>query len=423
MPICVCAGAASPWERGSLGVKRIGILGSTGSIGVNALDVVAAHPDRFRVVALAAGTQVRRVIEQVRRFRPEVVAMGDEASAREVRHALAGEPVEVLSGETGVERVGGWESADMVLSAMVGAVGLRPTLAALRAGKDVALANKECLVISGALFMDAARRSGSRVIPVDSEHSAIFQALYNGQRAPLTLRPDEGNLHPETRLILTASGGPFRGWGRERLAGVTPEQALAHPNWNMGRKITIDSATCMNKGLEVIEAHHLFGVPAERIAVVVHPESIVHSLVAYPDGSMLAQMGLPDMRTPIAVALAWPERITAPVAALDLPALGVLTFAGPPDPEAFPCLPLAYQALKQGGTAPTVLNGANEVAVEAFLDHRIGFLDIPRLIQWTLEQTAPGGMNTVEELLEADRWARVRARDWIGRHGSGSQTA
>ncbi|MBF0212665.1 MAG: 1-deoxy-D-xylulose-5-phosphate reductoisomerase [Magnetococcales bacterium] len=419
-PFCVCAGAISLWEPGSLGVKRIAILGSTGSIGVNALDVVAAHPERFRVVALAAGANGARLVEQARRFRPEVVAVANERVAAEVRRELAGEPIEILTGAAGVEAVGGWESAEMILSALVGAAGLRPTWAALRAGKPVALANKECLVISGALFMEQARRSGSQVIPVDSEHSAIFQALYNGRREPVS-PIDATHDAAGVRLILTASGGPFRGWRRSRLEHVTCEQALAHPNWSMGRKITIDSATCMNKGLEVIEAHHLFGVPAGRIEVVVHPESIVHSMVAYADGSVLAQMGVPDMRTPIAVALAWPERISAPVARLDLPALGSLTFGGPPDPAAFPCLELAYAALKQGGTAPAVLNGANEVAVEAFLKHAIGFLDIPRLIQSTLEQSAPDAMDRIEDLLEVDRWARERARAWIARHGGGSQ--
>ncbi|MEO5347220.1 MAG: 1-deoxy-D-xylulose-5-phosphate reductoisomerase [Magnetococcus sp. YQC-9] len=397
------------------GSKLLAILGSTGSIGVSALDVVAAHPARFSVVALAAGRNVRLLIEQARRFRPEVVAIADVQAAEVARRELAGESIEVLSGMAGVERIGGWSDTEMVLSAMVGAAGLGPTLAALRAGKDVALANKECLVIAGALFMAEAVRSGARVIPVDSEHSAIFQVLQNG-RTTLGVGPMATD--PRVRLILTASGGPFRGWRRERLASVTPEQALAHPNWSMGRKITIDSATCMNKGLEVIEAHHLFGVPAERIEVVVHPESIVHSMVAYADGSVLAQLGVPDMRTPIAVALAWPERIAAPVPALDLPGLGRLTFAGPPDSESFPCLNLAYAALRSGGVAPAVLNAANEVAVAGFLDHRIGFLEIPELIQGCLEQSVPDGdPDTLEGLLAVDGWARAQAEEWIRRHG------
>ncbi|GAB0056353.1 1-deoxy-D-xylulose 5-phosphate reductoisomerase [Candidatus Magnetaquicoccaceae bacterium FCR-1] len=398
-------------------MKRLAILGSTGSIGLSALDVVAACPERFEVVALAAGSNVRVMVEQARRFRPKVIALADEQAADAARRALAGESIEVLSGMAGVERVGGWPEATMVLSAMVGAAGLRPTLAALRAGKDVALANKECLVIAGSLFMAEAVKGGARVIPVDSEHSAIFQVLVNGRT-----RLDVGPLttEPEVRLILTASGGPFKGWSRERLAAVTPDQALAHPNWNMGRKITIDSASCMNKGLEVIEAHHLFGVAAERIEVVVHPESIVHSMVAYADGSVLAQLGVPDMRTPIAVALAWPERISAPVPALDLPALGRLTFAGPPDPEAFPCLGLAYAALRAGGVAPAMLNAANEVAVAAFLEHRIGFLDIPRLIQGCLERShAEGDGGSLEGLLAVDGWSRACAEAWIRRHADG----
>ncbi|MBF0342159.1 MAG: 1-deoxy-D-xylulose-5-phosphate reductoisomerase [Magnetococcales bacterium] len=418
MPICGCAGVTSLWERGSLGRKRIALLGSTGSIGVSALDVVAAHPERFEVVAMAAGANARRLVEQARRFRPQVVALEDREAATWAQRELADLPVAVLSGSDGVRRIGAWEHAELTLSALVGAAGLEPTLAALEAGKDVALANKECLVMSGALFMETARRAGVRVIPVDSEHSAIFQVLNNGRTEGMTLR-NCGAICGFSQLILTASGGPFRGWTRERLAEVTPEQALAHPNWNMGRKITIDSATCMNKGLEVIEAHHLFGVAPERIRVVVHPESIVHSMVSYTDGSVLAQMGVPDMRTPIAVALAWPERINAPVATLDLPGIGVLTFSGPPDPEAFPCLELAYGALRQGGTAPAMLNGANEVAVAAFLAHRIGFLDIPRLIHWTLEQSVSGSMDSVGEVLEADLWARDRANEWITRYGWG----
>ncbi|MBF0262517.1 MAG: 1-deoxy-D-xylulose-5-phosphate reductoisomerase [Magnetococcales bacterium] len=400
-------------------MKRLAILGSTGSIGLSALDVVASQPERFEVVALAAGSNHRVMVEQARRFRPRVIALADERAAEEARRALAGESIEVLSGMAGVERIGGWPEATMVLSAMVGAAGLRPTLVALRAGKDVALANKECLVIAGSLFMAEAVKGGARVIPVDSEHSAIFQVLKNG-RATLDVVPLA--TEPGVRLILTASGGPFRGWSRERLATVTPEQALAHPNWNMGRKITIDSATCMNKGLEVIEAHHLFGVAAERIEVVVHPESIVHSMVAYADGSVLAQLGVPDMRTPIAVALAWPERIAAPVPALDLPALGRLTFAGPPDPAAFPCLGLAYAALRAGGVAPAVLNAANEVAVAAFLERRIGFLDIPRLIQGCLEWPDPEGDGvSLEGLLAVDGWARSCAEAWMRRHADGME--
>lgn len=401
-----------------MAVKQIAVLGSTGSIGVNALDVIAAHPDRFRVVALAAATNGALLLEQARRFRPEAVALWDEEAADGLRYHLAGEGIEVLSGPTGVERIGGW-GGDLTVSAIVGALGLQPTLAAVRAGKDVALANKECLVMAGALFMREVQRYGGRVIPVDSEHSAVFQVLHNGSRGMTVSEREDGR--EDLRLILTASGGPFRGWSRERLSGVTVAQALSHPKWNMGRKISIDSATCMNKGLEVIEAHYLFGVSAGRIEVLVHPESIVHSMVAYADGSVLAQLGMPDMRTPIAVALAWPERIWAPVEALNLITAGPLTFYGPPDKDAFPCLGLAYGALEQGGRAPAVLNGANEVAVAAFLAEQIEFLDIPRLIEWVLEGVEAGELESVSDVLDADQGARLRAREWIVRYGKGSR--
>ncbi len=403
-------------------VKKIAILGSTGSIGVNALDVIAAHPDRFEVVALAAGSNGALLAEQARRFRPSVVALANEDGAKALRLQLADESVVVLSGEEGVARAGAWDGVDLTLSAIVGASGLQPTLAAVRAGKDVALANKECLVMAGAIFMQEVRRAGVRVMPVDSEHSAIFQVLYNGQRDLTTTVIDKSHEESALRLILTASGGPFRGWRREQLAEVTVGQALSHPKWEMGKKISIDSATCMNKGLEVIEAHFLFGIPAERIEVVVHPESIVHSMVAYADGSVLAQLGMPDMRTPIAVALAWPERISAPVVPLNLVDLGALTFFGPPDPEAFPCVSLAYAALAHGGLAPAVLNGANEVAVAAFLQQKISFLAIPRLIQWTLDGANLGAMESMSDLLEADRLARLRATEWIGRYAKGSMS-
>ncbi len=402
--------------------RSIALLGCTGSVGVAVLDVVAAHPDRFRVVAMAAsGSNPSLLLEQIRLFRPKAVALWSVEAAERLRERLAGEPVEVLAGLTGVENIAAWDGVDMTVSAIVGAAGLRPTLAALRAGKDVALANKECLVMAGRFFMEEARRCGVRVIPVDSEHSAIFQVLFQGQRDQ-----EEVSLHvdPSARLILTASGGPFRGFDAQRLTGVTLAQALNHPNWSMGRKITIDSATCMNKGLEVIEAHHLFGVDPGRIEVVIHPESIVHSMVAWPDGSVLAQLGVPDMRTPIAVALAWPERIAAPVPALDLVRVGTLRFFGPPDPAAFPCLELAYAALRRGGGAPAILNGANEVAVHAFLDRRIGFMEIPSLIEWTLEQADDAGEpGSVSDILEVDHWARGRADEWIVRYGKGPEVA
>ncbi|MBF0296256.1 MAG: 1-deoxy-D-xylulose-5-phosphate reductoisomerase [Magnetococcales bacterium] len=420
---CICAWAPTAWQREHplLAPRSIALLGCTGSVGEAVLDVVAAHPGRFRVVAMAAsGSNLPRLYEQIRRFRPEAVALWNVEAAERLRERLADEPVEVLAGVTGVEGIAAWDGAEMTVSAIVGAAGLRPTLAAVRAGKDVALANKECLVMAGRFFMEEARRHKVRVIPVDSEHSAIFQVLCQGQGdLEASLRVDAS-----LRLILTASGGPFRGYGPERLAGVTSAQALNHPNWSMGRKITIDSATCMNKGLEVIEAHHLFGVDPDRIEVVIHPESIVHSMVAWPDGSVLAQLGVPDMRTPIAVALAWPERITAPVPALDLVRVGTLRFFGPPDPLAFPCLELAYAALRRGGAAPAILNGANEVAVNAFLEHRIGFMAIPSLIEWTLGQAGEAGEpGSVSDILEVDQWARRRAGEWIARYGKGPEVA
>ncbi|MEO5376452.1 MAG: 1-deoxy-D-xylulose-5-phosphate reductoisomerase [Magnetococcus sp. DMHC-6] len=356
-------------------IKNIAILGSTGSIGVSTLDVIATHPDRFRAIALAAGRNSQLLIAQAKRFHPQVVAMHDIEAAREVAFELSGLGIEVLVGAEGIAAVGAWDGVHMTVSAIVGGDGLLPTMAAIRAGKEIALANKECLVMAGALFKREMEQHKGSLIPVDSEHSAIFQVLNNGQVTPKLGEGvgkgghfvNPGRQSGFRELILTASGGPFRGWSREQLAQVTPTQALAHPNWKMGPKISIDSATLMNKGLEVIEAYWLFGVELDRIQVVVHPESIVHSMVSYADGSVLAQMGVPDMRTPIAVALAWPERIAVPVKPLDLAALGRLTFFGTPDPLVFPCLGLSYQALRQGGAAPAILNAANEVAVAAFL--------------------------------------------------------
>ncbi|MBF0109245.1 MAG: 1-deoxy-D-xylulose-5-phosphate reductoisomerase [Magnetococcales bacterium] len=392
-------------------VKNISLLGSTGSIGVNALDVIARHPDRFRLVALAAGGNLERLVAQARRFRPELVALHDVSRYALLREALRGLGIDIVPGLEGVVAAATWPKADLVVSAIVGAAGLEPGLAAIRAGKDLALANKESLVMAGEMFMRAVASAGVRLLPVDSEHSAIFQVLHNGASLH-----EAGRLarYRETveRLILTASGGPFRGWKREALQSVTKEQALAHPNWSMGRKISIDSATIMNKGLEVIEAFFLFGLPPERIEVIVHPESIVHSMVTYRDGSVLAQMGVPDMRTPIAVALAWPERIATDVPALDLVGRGVLEFLGPPDSRDFPCLGLAYEALAMGGGAPAVLNAANEVAVAAFLEGRTGFMHIPEMIAWSLHHggdiPAP---ETLADIIELDRLTRIRVRE------------
>ena len=414
-------------------VKAVAILGSTGSIGVNTLKVIANHPERFRVVSLVSGGRGELLIEQARRFQPEVVAIYQVERAAEVKDALADTSIQVLSGKEGVIAAATWASASMVVSAIVGAAGLEPTLAAIQAGKDIALANKECLVMAGALFMEEVAHRGIRLIPVDSEHSAIFQVLFNGrteagQGGPFFSVEQAFDKAEVQSLVLTASGGPFRGWSCETLEGVTPEMALAHPRWRMGRKISIDSATMMNKGLEVIEAFHLFGIAVEQIQVVVHPESIVHSMVSYRDGSVLAQLGVPDMRTPIAVALAWPERVATAVPALDLTQVGRLNFFPAPNALDFPCLTLAYHAIRQGGLATVVLNAANEVAVAAFLEGKMGFLDIPRLIEWAMEHVSsalsPGdpsgttGTCTIEAILQVDDETRRKSEAWIVRRGS-----
>ncbi|MBF0185338.1 MAG: 1-deoxy-D-xylulose-5-phosphate reductoisomerase [Magnetococcales bacterium] len=393
-----------------MAVKSIALLGSTGSIGESTLDVIRQHPDRYRVSVLAAGNNVEQLLRQAQEFRPDVVAIHQQHLAAAVAEGLAGSGIPVLAGAEGVSEAATWPAAQTVVSAIVGAAGLMPTLAAIRAGKEIALANKECLVMAGALFMQEIHCHATRLIPVDSEHNAIFQVLHNGQRDAAPLHP----AHQVEQLLLTASGGPFRGWQRQALAKVTPEMALAHPSWRMGRKITIDSATMMNKGLEVIEAFYLFAVAAERIQVVIHPQSIVHSMVRYQDGSLLAQMGVPDMRTPIAVALAWPERIATTVPALDLAQLGSLHFYPPPAANDFPCLALAYQVLRQGGAAPCILNAANEVAVENFLAGRIGFLAIAALIDGVLTRMSPSGSSvTMEELFVLDQEARRLAGEWV----------
>jgi 1-deoxy-D-xylulose-5-phosphate reductoisomerase len=384
-------------------MKTRAILGSTGSIGVSALDVVAAFPERFAVVALTAGSNLVRLEEQIRRFRPQMVAVLNAADAVQLRQALGGEGPEIVVGVEGLMACAAHPAAEMTVSAIVGAAGLVPTMAAIEAGKEIALANKETLVTAGALVTAAAARKGVRLFPVDSEHSAIFQSL-------------EGHRKDDVRrLILTASGGPFRNMPLADLQRVTPTQALAHPNWQMGRKISIDSATMMNKGLEVIEARWLFDLPGERIDVHVHPQSIVHSMVEYRDGSVIAQLGIPDMKTPIAYALSYPERIPLDLPPLDLCTLGSLTFE-PPDPARFPCLSLAYHALAAGGTAPAVLNAANEEAVDAFLAGRIGFSDIPAVIHATLERHDGGAAGHIDDVLRADLWARGAARRQIQTH-------
>jgi len=374
-------------------MKPLVILGSTGSIGVSTLDVITEYPDRYRVVALTAGNNHSLLAEQIRRFRPEIVAVRENDDRLLLKDALGEDAPEILSGEAGMLACARHPDAEMVVSAIVGAAGLLPTMAAIESGKDVALANKETLVTAGPLVMEAVLRKKVSLFPVDSEHSAIFQALEGHRRS---------DVH---RLILTASGGPFRSRSVDDLKAVTPDDALAHPNWNMGRKISIDSATMMNKGLEVIEARWLFDIPADRIAVHVHPQSIVHSMVEYRDGSVIAQMGIPDMKLPIAYALSYPERLPLNLPPLDLCDTGSLTFEAP-DLERFPCLALAYEALEMGGTAPAVLNAANEVAVDAFLGGTIGFLDISAIIGTVLRRTVPEALETIEQVLSADLWAR-----------------
>jgi 1-deoxy-D-xylulose-5-phosphate reductoisomerase len=375
--------------------KTLSILGSTGSIGCSTLKVIRHFPDRFRVAALAAGRNVRRLSEQVREFQPGVVAVLDGQSAEQLERLLRDHPQrpQIVVATEGYIRCATLPEVDMVVAAMVGAAGLIPTLTAVQAGKHIALANKETLVIGGAIVMPLAKQKGVRVLPVDSEHSAIFQALQGNQRSNLR------------RILLTASGGPFFRKSAQELADVSAEAALRHPNWTMGKKITIDSATLMNKGLEVIEAHWLFEVPPEQIAVHIHPESIIHSMVEYVDGSVIAQLGIPDMRTPIAYALSYPERLPLDIPALNLLRLQKLTFYSP-DEIRFPCLRLAYEACRQGSTMPAVLNAANEVAVEAFLDGQIGFMDVPMAIERVMGEHSPTAQLTLESILSADRWAR-----------------
>ncbi|MBF0255581.1 MAG: 1-deoxy-D-xylulose-5-phosphate reductoisomerase [Gammaproteobacteria bacterium] len=387
-------------------VQGVCVLGSTGSIGVSTLDVLARHPQRYRLFALSANAAVDKLEQQCRQFRPRYAVMADAASAEQLSARLAGEGIEVLAGNAGLEFIAAHADAPIVMAAIVGAAGLLPALAAVRAGKRLLLANKEALVVAGQLFMDEARRHGAEVLPIDSEHNAVFQCL------PQTATDLAGQ--GVERILLTASGGPFRGCSAEQLQQVTPEQACAHPNWAMGRKISVDSATLMNKGLEVIEACWLFNARPEQIEVVVHPQSVIHSLVQYVDGSVLAQLGNPDMRTPIAHALAWPERIPSGVAPLDLFTVARLDFQ-PPDFAAFPCLRLAYAAIEQGGGAPAVLNAANEAAVAAFLDRRLSFSAIPRIIQQVMEQMGQQAAKGLDELLALDAESRQRAEKLIFR--------
>jgi 1-deoxy-D-xylulose-5-phosphate reductoisomerase len=381
--------------------KRLGILGSTGSIGVSTLEIVQRHPERFSVVGLAAGSNIDLLEQQMRQFRPSVVSVFDLQRAKELRERTSDLGIEISEGSHAACTIASLPDVDMVLSGIVGAAGLAPTLAAIRAGKDVAIANKEPLVMAGELVMHEAE-GRVRVLPVDSEHSAIFQAL-------------SGNRHADVkRLILTASGGPFRTWPSENFSQITVRDALQHPNWRMGQKITVDSASMMNKGLEVIEAHWLFNIEADHVDVVVHPQSIVHSLVEFVDGAVIAQLGIHDMQIPIAYALNYPERLPNSLPTLDLTEIGTLTFE-PPDLTRFPCLRLAYEAIGACGTAPTVLNAANETAVEAFLNERLTFVDIPRVIDETLQKhdVRPLADGDIETILSADRWAREKAASII----------
>lgn len=386
-------------------MKHLTILGATGTIGINTLDVVARHPDKFRVVALTGQQQIEKLAAQCRRFRPRYAVVTDGDKALALRDLLGDTDTEVLAGVEALEYVAALPEVDTVMAAIVGAAGLRPALAAARAGKRVLLANKETLVMAGPFFMEAVRAHGTTLLPIDSEHNAVFQSLpaaYDGDPAR----------HGVRRILLTASGGPFRSRALETLGQVTPEEAVAHPNWVMGRKISVDSATMMNKGLEVIEAHWLFNARPEQIQVVIHPQSIVHSMVEYLDGSVLAQLSNPDMRTPIAHALAYPDRVEAGVTWLELAQIGTLTFENP-DHARFPCLKLAYQALEAGGAAPAILNAANEEAVAAFLEHRLPYLGIAATLEAVLDRLAGQRADSLEGLLAADAAARAVARERI----------
>lgn len=389
--------------------QSVTVLGATGSIGTSTLDVIARHPGRYRVHALTAHRSREALLRLCLSHRPSVAVLDDERDATWLRERLtaAGLVLEVRSGDSALLEVASATDVDVVMAAIVGAAGLLPTLAAVRAGKRVLLANKEALVMSGALFMEAVARHGATLLPIDSEHNAIYQCLPPEHRGGLSR-------HGVTQLLLTASGGPFRGWSREQLAAVTPEQACAHPNWSMGRKISVDSATLMNKGLELIEACWLFDAQPNQVQVVVHPQSVIHSMAAYSDGSVLAQLGNPDMRTPIAYGLAWPERIDAGVETLDLFQIARLDFEAP-DEAAFPCLRLAREAMQAGGTAPALLNAANEVAVDAFLAGRLNFSAIGELVEAVIGTLPVEAADDLETVLAADGQSRRTAREWLER--------
>jgi len=381
-------------------MKRLAVLGSTGSIGVNTLDVASRFTDEFEVVALSAGTNIRLLGEQIERFQPTVVSVLNEDLAKDLKGEISPEKTEVLFGVEGLIRIATLPEIDLVVSALVGAAGLIPTISAIKAEKSVALANKESLVMAGKIMVEEAHKNGVIILPVDSEHSAVFQALAGRPKDEIR------------RIILTASGGPFLNLPYEKMREVTAKQALDHPTWEMGRKVSIDSASLMNKGLEVIEARWLFGIPADRIAVQIHPQSVVHSMVEYIDGSIVAQMGITDMRIPICYALSYPKRLGLDLPPLDLSHMDGLTFLAP-DLERFPCLRLAYRAMEMGETMPAVLNAANEVAVNSFLEERIKFTDIPELVERVMEEHQVKPLVTLDDALRVDQWAREKTKKLI----------
>jgi len=378
-------------------MKRLAILGSTGSIGVNTLDIVCQFPEKFEVVSLSAGMNIQLLKKQILQFRPKLVSVLNKELSERLQRELLNIPIKIVHGVEGLIQVATHPEVDQVVSAIVGAVGLIPTLSAIKTGKVIALANKESLVMAGKIMMDEAKRNHAQILPVDSEHSAIFQALLGHQKE---------DVH---RLILTASGGPFLNLPLNRLHEVTVKEALNHPHWEMGKKVTIDSASLMNKGLEVIEAHWLFNIPVEKIVVQIHSQSVVHSMVEYIDGSIVAQMGIADMRIPISYALSFPHRLPLNLPPLDLSQIGGLTFFSP-DPERFPCLRLAYRSIEIGETMPAILNAANEIAVNAFLEGSLKFTDVPLLLQRVMEEHEVKSVHTIEDILRADQWARERSK-------------
>jgi 1-deoxy-D-xylulose-5-phosphate reductoisomerase len=381
-------------------MKKIAVLGSTGSIGQSSLRVIELNPEKYKAVALSAGSNIDLLLQQIEKFQPVAVAILEEDLAERLRTRLNHTGPEVYSGEDGYVRLATMDMVDTVISAMTGAAGLVPTYAAIEAGKDIALANKETMVMAGPLVMDQAKKQGVSIMPIDSEHSAVLQSLQGHPREDLS------------RIILTASGGPFKEWTLEEMRGATPEQALKHPNWNMGPKISIDSATLMNKGLELIEAKWLFDLNTDQINIVIHPQSIVHSMVEYRDGSIIAQMGIPDMIMPISYALSFPRHEETSLTRLELDEIGTLSFEKP-DLERFECLSLAFRAVEVGDSMPAVMNGANEIAVESFLNKRIGFLQISGLIKKTMEAHQTYSVGRIEKVIEADKWAREKARELL----------